>query len=103
MHRGARGQSGAIGNFLAYGELSTAAQAHRASTVFLPRSNTKAGDFIGQIDLSDKKDVPTPTLIAQARQERQRLIDQIQPSQSTIERSRILIARLDEVLSRVED
>jgi hypothetical protein len=42
-------------------------------------------------------------LITQARQERQRLIDQIQQSQSTIERSRILIARLDEVLSRVED
>jgi hypothetical protein len=53
--------------------------------VFLPRSNTKAGDFIGQMDLSDKKYVPTPTLIAQARQERQRLIDQIQQSQSTIE------------------
>jgi hypothetical protein len=39
-------------------------------------------------------------LIQQAKLERQRLIEQIQENQKTIERSREIICRLDEVLSR---
>lgn len=39
-------------------------------------------------------------LIQQAKLERQRLIEQIRENQKTIERSREIICRLDEVLSR---
>jgi hypothetical protein len=41
-------------------------------------------------------------LIEQAKQERQRLLQQIEQSQSTIARSREIIARLDEVLAGAE-
>jgi hypothetical protein len=41
-------------------------------------------------------------LIEQAKQERRRLVDQIEQSQRTIERSREIIARIDQVLSAVE-
>jgi hypothetical protein len=39
-------------------------------------------------------------LIQQAKLERQRFIEQIRKNQKTIERSREIICRLDEVLSR---
>jgi hypothetical protein len=41
-------------------------------------------------------------LIEQAKQERQRLLQQIEQSQRTIARSREIIARLDEVLAGAE-
>ena len=41
-------------------------------------------------------------LIEQAKQERQRLLQQIEQSQRTIARSREIIARLDEVLEGAE-
>jgi hypothetical protein len=41
-------------------------------------------------------------LIEQAKQERQRLLQQIEQSQRTIARSRGIIARLDEVLAGAE-
>ena len=41
-------------------------------------------------------------LIEEAKKERQRLIEQIEQSQRTIEHSRKIIARIDEVLSAVQ-
>jgi hypothetical protein len=38
-------------------------------------------------------------LIEEAKKERRRLVDQIEQSQRTIERSREIIARIDEVLA----
>ena len=41
-------------------------------------------------------------LIERAKQERQRLLQQIEQSQRTIDRSREIIARIDEVLAGAE-
>ena len=41
-------------------------------------------------------------LIERAKQERQRLLQQIEKSQRTIDRSREIIARIDEVLAGAE-
>ena len=51
--------------------------------------------------MSDEKAVPfdsSAALIDQAKKERERLLDQIHQSQRTIEHSRRIIARIDEVL-----
>ena len=45
---------------------------------------------------------PSLTLIEQAKQERQRLVQQIEQSHATIERSREIIARIDQVLAAAE-
>jgi hypothetical protein len=56
--------------------------------------------------MTDKDDAATSTssavLIAEAKRERQRLLEQIELSQKTIEHSREIIARIDGVLSAVE-
>jgi hypothetical protein len=55
--------------------------------------------------VSDKKDVPSNSsaaLIGEAKKERQRLLAQIEQSQRTIEHSRQIIARIDEVLAASE-
>ena len=45
----------------------------------------------------------SPTaLIEEAKKERQRLVEQIEQSQRTIERSRQIIARMDQVLAANE-
>jgi hypothetical protein len=41
-------------------------------------------------------------LIEQAKQERERLVDQIVRSQKTIEHSREIIARIDQMLSTID-
>jgi hypothetical protein len=41
-------------------------------------------------------------LIEQAKQERERLVDQIVRSQKTIEQSREIIARIDQMLSTID-
>ena len=45
---------------------------------------------------------PSEALIQQAKQERQRLLEQIEQGQKTIERSRKIIARIDEALAQLE-
>ena len=50
----------------------------------------------------DPRSSPT-TLIEEAKKERLRLLKQIEQSQRTIERSREIIARLDEVLAASEN
>ena len=55
--------------------------------------------------MSDKKDVlfsSSAALIEEAKKERQRLLAQIEQSQRTIEHSRQIIARIDEVLAAGE-
>ena len=55
--------------------------------------------------MSDEKVVPfnsSAALIEEAKKERQRLLDQIGQSQRTIEHSRQIIARIDEVLANTE-
>jgi hypothetical protein len=44
---------------------------------------------------------PPTVLIEQAKQERERMLGQIEQNQRTIERSREIIARINEVLSAV--
>jgi hypothetical protein len=55
--------------------------------------------------VSGKKDVPSNSsaaLINEAKKVRQRLLAQIEQSQRTIEHSRQIIARIDEVLAASE-
>ena len=55
--------------------------------------------------MNDKKVVPfnsSAALIEEAKKERQRLLDQIEQSQRTIERSRQIIPRIDEVLATAD-
>jgi len=55
--------------------------------------------------VSDNKDVPfnsSAALIEEAKKERQRLLEQIEQSQRTIEHSRQIIARIDEVLATTD-
>jgi hypothetical protein len=55
--------------------------------------------------MSDEKDVPfnsSAALIEEAKKERQRLLAQIEQGQRTIEHSRQIIARIDEVLAASE-
>ena len=55
--------------------------------------------------MSDEKAVPfnsSAALIEEAKKERQRLIEQIEQSQRTIEHSRQVIARIDEVLAATQ-
>ena len=55
--------------------------------------------------MSDEKIVPfnsSATLIEEAKEERQRLLDQIEQSQRTIEHSRQIIARIDAVLATTD-
>jgi hypothetical protein len=50
--------------------------------------------------MTDKGEFQTPpVLIEEAKRERQRLLEQIAQSQKTIEHSREIIARIDQVLS----
>ena len=46
----------------------------------------------------DPRSSPT-ALVEEAKKERQRLVEQIEQSQRTIERSRQIIARIDQVLA----
>jgi hypothetical protein len=55
--------------------------------------------------MNEQKVVPfssSAALIEEAKKERQRLLDQIGQSQRTIEHSRQIIARIDEVLANTE-
>ena len=55
--------------------------------------------------MKDEKVVPfnsSAALIEEAKKERQRLLDQIEQSQRTIEHSRQIIARIDEVLANTD-
>jgi hypothetical protein len=55
--------------------------------------------------MSDEKVVPfnsSAALIEEAKKERQRLLDQIKQSQRTIEHSRQIIARINEVLATAD-
>ena len=55
--------------------------------------------------MNDEKVVPfnsSAALIEEAKKERQRLLDQIEQSQRTIEHSRQIIARIDEVLATAD-
>jgi hypothetical protein len=55
--------------------------------------------------MSDEKVVPlnsSAALIEEAKKERQRLLAQIEQSQRTIEHSRQIIARIDEVLAATD-
>ena len=55
--------------------------------------------------MNEQKVVPfnsSAALIEEAKKERQRLLDQIGRSQRTIEHSRQIIARIDEVLANTE-
>jgi hypothetical protein len=55
--------------------------------------------------MSDEKDVSlssSAALIEEAKKERQRLLAQIEQSQRTIEHSRQIIARIDEVVAARE-
>jgi hypothetical protein len=55
--------------------------------------------------MKDEKVVPlnsSATLIEEAKKERQHLLAQIEQSQRTIEHSRQIIARIDEVLSATD-
>jgi len=55
--------------------------------------------------MSDKKAVPfnsSAVLIEEAKKERQHLLEQIAQSQRTIEHSRQIIARIDEVLATTD-
>jgi hypothetical protein len=55
--------------------------------------------------MSDDKIVPfnsSAELIEEAKKERQRLLQQIEQSQRTIEHSRQIIARIDEVLGTTD-
>ena len=55
--------------------------------------------------MNDEKVVPfnsSAALIEEAKKERQRLLDQIGQSQRTIEHSRQIIARIDEVLAATD-
>jgi hypothetical protein len=55
--------------------------------------------------MSEEKVVPfnsSAALIEEAKKERQRLLDQIEQSQRTIEHSRQIIARIDEVLATTD-
>jgi hypothetical protein len=55
--------------------------------------------------MSEENVVPfnsSAALIEEAKKERQRLLDQIEQSQRTIEHSRQIIARIDEVLANTE-
>jgi hypothetical protein len=55
--------------------------------------------------MSDKKAVPfnsSSALIEEAKKERQRLLAQIEHSQRTIEHSRQIIARIEEVLAAAD-
>jgi len=50
---------------------------------------------------TDKTTLPDP-LIERAKQEREKLVEQIAQSQATIEQSRELIARIDRMLAAAE-
>lgn len=52
--------------------------------------------------MSDGPVNSSAALIAEARKERQRLLEQIEQSQKTIDRSREVIARLDQVLAALD-
>ena len=55
--------------------------------------------------MSEEKVVPinsSAALIEEAKKERQRLLDQIEQSQRTIEHSRQIIARIDQVLTTTD-
>ena len=55
--------------------------------------------------MSEEKVVPinsSAALIEEAKKERQRLLDQIEQSQRTIEHSRQIIARIDAVLATTD-
>jgi hypothetical protein len=55
--------------------------------------------------MNDEKVVPfnsSAALIEETKKERQRLLDQIEQSQRTIEHSRQIIARIDEVLATTD-
>ena len=55
--------------------------------------------------MSEEKVVPfnsSAALIEEAKKERQRLLDQIEQSQRTIEHSRQIIARIDQVLATTD-
>jgi hypothetical protein len=72
--------------------------------VFLPCEERKPRLIWGWA-MNEQKAVPfnsSAALIEEAKKERQRLLDQIGQSQRTIEHSRQIIARIDEVLANTE-
>ena len=62
--------------------------------------------MIWGLAMNDEKVVPfnsSVELIEEAKKERQRLLAQIEQSQLTIEHSRQIIARIDEVLANTDE
>jgi hypothetical protein len=52
--------------------------------------------------MNDAKKLSSREVIEQAKQERERLVDQIVRSQKTIEHSREIIARIDQMLAAAD-